>query len=446
MGQTHDFKAFLTDKVNLNQTRLSSLSGRVSAIENFLSGDEVFGEHVTEVIPQGSFAHGTIIRPVGKKEFDADVLVPMDEIEGWGASDYVQKLYEAFGRSATYRSMRSRNKRCVTIDYSGDFHVDVVPFVSRFGATYVTNRTTEQFELAAPDEFTEWLEEKNRITNGNLIKVVRLLKYLRDHKTRYTIPSVTLTAALAHHVRENAKILNPGAYTNVAATLRSLSDALSLQVSAHPYDAPYIRDPGTGRDLSDRWETHNYDNFRTRFMSYAAKISDACDEPDYDAARKVWRELFGPEFGTISESATVLASASSKSITPSTEQFLDRDLNIPTDLNSAYRFKTVGYVVPRTGFRDGPMPKRGDRVQKHRSLKFRIEASNVPEPFDVYWKIRNYGEEAEHAGSLRGDIHKDSGTRTWTESTSYVGHHYVEAMIVKNGVCVARSRQDVIVI
>ena len=141
-----------------------------------------------------------------------------------------------------------------------------------------------------------------------------------------------------------------------------------------------------------------------------------------------------------------MAASAHKVLAPSSEQFLDRDFRIPEVLNPAYRFKTVGYVVPRKGFRDGPLPKRGDRVGKNRSLKFRIEQSNVPEPYDVYWKIRNYGEEAERADSLRGDIHKDDGARTRSERTSYLGHHYVEAMIVKNGVCVAKSRQEVIVI
>lgn len=78
--------------------------------------------------------------------------------------------------------------------------------------------------------------------------------------------------------------------------------------------------------------------------------------------------------------------------------------------------------------------------------QFRIEESNIPEPYDVYWKIRNRGEEVETAGSLRGDIHEDSGNRNWTERTSYIGHHHVEAMIVKEGTCVAKSRQDVIVV
>ncbi|RYP87299.1 nucleotidyltransferase [Nocardioides guangzhouensis] len=446
MSRANDFKAFLKDKVNLNQTRLNLLSQRVAAIENFLIGDELFGEYVTELVPQGSFAHGTIIKPVGNKEFDADVLIPMEQVDGWAAKDYVQTLYEAFGRSATYKTMRRRGGRCVTIDYSGDFHVDVVPFVTRSGFTYVTHRITDEFELAAPDDFTEWLEEKNRITGGNLVKVVRLLKYLRDHKTRYTIPSVTLTAAIAYHVSESAKILDPDAYRNVANTLRTLSEELAVQIAAHPFTAPYIKDPGTGRDLADRWKDENYRTFRTVFTSYAAKIGEACDETDYSNAVKLWRDLLGDDFGTLAESASLTAASSTKSLVPMSERFLDRDFNIPERLNPDYRFKTVGYVAPRKGFRDGALPKRGDRVGKHRSLKFKLEQSNIPEPYDVYWKIRNYGEEAEQANSLRGDIHKDTGSRSWVESTSYVGHHYVEAMIVKNGVCVARSRQDVIVI
>ncbi|MFB0838758.1 cyclic GMP-AMP synthase DncV-like nucleotidyltransferase [Arthrobacter sp. E44] len=446
MSQSGDFRVFLKEKVNLNQSRLNLLSQRVTAIENFLSNDEVFGEYVVEVIPQGSFAHGTIIKPVGNKEFDADVLVLMDGVEGWEPSDYVQKLYEAFGRRASYRSMRSRKKRCVTIDYAGDFHVDVVPFVTLYGAPYVTNRNTNQFEPAAPDEFTEWLEGKNRMTNGNLVKVVRLLKYLRDHKARFAIPSVTLTAALAHHVSETARISDPDAYRNVANTLRTLSAALATQLAGYPHDAPCIIDPGTGRNLADRWQSHNYQTFRTRFASYVEKIDEACDESDYSKAVKIWRDLFGSNFGAIVEPASLTAAASIRPLVPASERFLDRDFAIPEALNPAYRFKNVGYVVPRKGFRGGPLPRRGDRVGKRQSLKFKIEKSNIPEPYDVYWKVRNYGEEAERAGSLRGEIQKDSGARNWIETTSYVGYHYVEAMIVKDGSCVAKSRQDVIVI
>ncbi|WP_051549449.1 SMODS domain-containing nucleotidyltransferase [Nocardioides sp. URHA0032] len=444
MTQTSDFRNFLTNKVNLNQTRINTLSAKVASLQTFLTNDEVFGDHVSELLPQGSFAHGTIIKPVGTRDFDADVLMPMDDVPGWSAADYVENLYTAFGRSNSYKTMRGRHSRCVRIDYSGDFHVDVVPFVTRNGATYITNRVKNEFQVSAPDEFTAWLEGQNRITDGNLVKVVRLLKYLRDHKSTYKVPSVTLTAALAHQVSDTATVLDPDAYKNVANTLRTLSSALSAQVDGYETVPPYIKDPGTGQDLTDRWKPENYIAFRDRFRRHATLIANACDAQTYAEALAIWRDLFGPDFG---ESVTLTAAVEAHyaAAPPATEKFLDKNFGIEERINPAYTVKAVGEVVPKKGFRNRPLPATGDLVDKYRDIIVRIKDCNVPEPYDLYWKVRNHGEEAEQASALRGDIHKDDGSKSRKESTQYVGRHYVEAYIVKDGVCVAKSRQPVIV-
>jgi hypothetical protein len=71
--------------------------------------------------------------------------------------------------------------------------------------------------------------------------------------------------------------------------------------------------------------------------------------------------------------------------------------------------------------------------------------TNVSEPYEVYWKVRNHGAEAETKRALRGEITKDAGQRTKTESTLYAGQHYVECYVVKNGICVAQAREPVII-
>jgi hypothetical protein len=78
----------------------------------------------------------------------------------------------------------------------------------------------------------------------------------------------------------------------------------------------------------------------------------------------------------------------------------------------------------RGGFRHYRLPANGDRVGKGRDLIFEIEACSVVAPYDVYWKVRNTGAEAELAGALRGEIRKGGATRT--ESTRYAGSHRVE--------------------
>lgn len=85
-----------------------------------------------------------------------------------------------------------------------------------------------------------------------------------------------------------------------------------------------------------------------------------------------------------------------------------------------------------------------NRVPKNRSIRFGAN-TNVPEPHDMYWKVRNGGEEAAAASELRGEIRKDEGQGIRVETTSYAGYHYVEVYVVKNGWVVATDRQGVIV-
>ncbi|WP_062135510.1 SMODS domain-containing nucleotidyltransferase [Demequina aestuarii] len=93
----HD--AFLKDVVNLRAAHLSQLEDRVAAVSRFIDRvDHPIGKHFNELIPQGSYAQRTIINPVGDRdELDADVLLDLDEVDGWVAADYVTELYKAFG-------------------------------------------------------------------------------------------------------------------------------------------------------------------------------------------------------------------------------------------------------------------------------------------------------------------------------------------------------------
>jgi hypothetical protein len=51
---------------------------------------------------QGSWAHGTIIRPVDGAEFDADLLVMVQPAERWTAADYVEELGKIFAGNGVY--------------------------------------------------------------------------------------------------------------------------------------------------------------------------------------------------------------------------------------------------------------------------------------------------------------------------------------------------------
>lgn len=162
MKLTEYFNNFLKSQVNLDDSRLNRLNGSVGAVTDFLRASPVFVDNFNDTIPQGSYAHKTIINPVHENdEFDADLLLCLEEIDGWEASDYVQELYVQFRASHIYRDKVSRRTRCVTLDYAGDFHMDVVPFLERHGQKYITNRSDNSFELTDPEAYNAWLDEKN---------------------------------------------------------------------------------------------------------------------------------------------------------------------------------------------------------------------------------------------------------------------------------------------
>ncbi|EDX74725.1 hypothetical protein MC7420_6203 [Coleofasciculus chthonoplastes PCC 7420] len=77
---------------------------------------------------------------------------------------------------------------------------------------------------------------------------------------------------------------------------------------------------------------------------------------------------------------------------------------------------------------------------RNKTLEFYIVDCNVPKPFQVKWKVRNVGKEAIRRNQIRGEILDDSENHRRIESSNFYGSHFVECYIIKNNICVARSR------
>lgn len=180
------FDVFLKDTVNLSQFKLDLLSDRVDAIYKALKDDDEIGSLILGKSPQGSWAHRTIISPVGTNEFDADFMLLMEENPDWADSPktYIEKVYSALHRHSVYKDMPySRKCRCVRLVYANSMHVDIVPYLTLSnGRQVIVNRDEDEWEDTDPEGFTAWMREKDTLANGNLRKVIRLMKYLRSQE------------------------------------------------------------------------------------------------------------------------------------------------------------------------------------------------------------------------------------------------------------------------
>jgi hypothetical protein len=172
------FNDFLRDSVNLNETRVTALENSIESIKQAVR-DSNWQPKIQSWMPQGSWAHKTIIRPVDQGEFDADLLVFVHPVDGWKAATYIEELYNAFKENGTYKDKVKRWSHCVTITYANDRKIDIAPCIlNRGGFTRleVYNRSTDEFERSEPRQYTDWLIEKNSLAGSNSFrKVTRLI-------------------------------------------------------------------------------------------------------------------------------------------------------------------------------------------------------------------------------------------------------------------------------
>ena len=288
-----EFKDFLRDEVNLNQSRLDDLNDRVRAVSRYLK-DNLPGYQKVE--RQGSYALGTIIKPVDDDdEYDADIQIVMNPNPDWDPKDYVNEIHRTLKENKTYEDKLRLKTRCVTVDYAGDFHLDVVPRVTKDGKHYVCNRLDNELEETDGTGYRDWFNEQSRITDGNLKRVVRLLKYLRDHKNNYTAKSILLTTLAGNTISPSDK--GTEAVSTVSDTLATVLTRMDVYLQQHPY-MPVIQNPVLPtEDFNRHWDQVKYANFRKRIRSHAQTAEKAKAEPSGEDSIRIWQELFGEGFG-----------------------------------------------------------------------------------------------------------------------------------------------------
>ena len=228
--------------------------------------------------------------------------------------------------------------------------------------------------------------------------------------------------------------------------LKHVTADLDAFLQGHP-SMPTIDDPGCpGETYNHRWGQEEYSNYRNWIHTYAEWIADAHDEPDREESIRKWRRILGTEFASLAMTAEKASRAHlARNDVSDTEQFITEHLGFPLALTSGYSVSLRARTDRRKGFRHYDLAFRGNVVGRQRKIRFDLRTNTVPEPFEIYWKVRNSGAEALDANCIRGQIVADNGTRQRVEPTAYAGRHYVEVYVVKDRCVVAMDHQEVIV-
>lgn len=292
MRHVDEFKKFLTAEVNPNQRQLATLSGQVKEVRNFLEGN-LRHSYIGSKI-QGSFVLNTIIKPTAGHSYDADVLVYLRTDNNKAPKDYINEVYHCFTQNSNYRNRAEKKTRSITLKYAKGFQMDIVPCIVQGQGEYIFNGKENRTEPTNGDGYREWFHKKARRTNGNLMRVTRLLKYIRDYKGNFEASSILLTTLISHTVNDNE---SKETFKTIPDTLLLTSERLNAFLKATP-DVNEVRNP-VSREIhfTNNWNQRDYSQFRKMFDVYTNKMGDAYREKDPQRSLSKWRALFGPNFG-----------------------------------------------------------------------------------------------------------------------------------------------------
>jgi hypothetical protein len=455
-----DFKTFMSETVNLNQTRIDRLEERVDTIKEFIR-DSDWEPHISSFIEQGSWAHDTIIRPVDGGEFDADLLVKVQAVDGWSAAQYVKELGRVFLDSGRYADKTVIFDYCVTVTYADECKIDIAPLVmdrEYQGTLEVCNKRKDEFQESRPVEYTQWIRERNGYSGSNSFrKATRLIKYIRDIKKRFSCQSVLLTTLIGERIGWFDKDSN--AFADTPSALQTIIGRLDDWLQARP-DKPEVPNPALPtEDFADLWNDTQYANFRNFVNKYRGWIDDAMDAATRADSIEKWRKVFGDEFakGENVKKAELSAVQHIGSLLKEGAAHLDNLVDSVIDYGITILpdwFKSPPHIhappwppaervsrnvqvtaeyANQKGGRAHPI-NSGERVPPKGGLWFDVSVNrfqSVPPDCFVRWRITNTGAVAMALKKGRGGFeHPTEGHRRW-EELQYRGVHMAEAFIVR---------------
>ncbi|WP_125558210.1 SMODS domain-containing nucleotidyltransferase [Pseudoalteromonas rubra] len=146
--------------------------------------------------------------------------------------------------------------------------------------------------------------------------------------------------------------------------------------------------------------------------------------------RKEWKKVYGKPFPSHSQKKNLVQANG--------EQFIEHsypDSNLKYEISIECEVKKESITHKLTNLLGSDSPLR-----KGFTLNFYIDEHNIPNTFELKWKVKNEGVQALELDCLRGEITNDDGSLRRTESTSFAGDHYVECYAIQDNKVVARDR------
>ena len=430
---------------------------RYEAVAAWLSEeDSPMRAYTPELYPQGSFRLGTPIRPLlANDEFDIDLVCQLNiKKESTTQKDLKALIGDRLKADGDLKTIVKERRRCWQLVYGKRFHLDVLPAIpdaERPGTSILlTDKDLARWQFSNPIGYADWFYARMgpqlaqlrealakaaaasiedipewRVRTPlqravQLLKRHRDLRFAADPDNRPVSILITTLAARAYRQQ-------PQTYEALLHIVRDMPRFIENREGKW-----WVANPvHPGENFADKWnETPRKKDAFIEWLKAAETDLVALADHNGAAAPDVATRKFGLGSGN-------LMALKPLSNVPGLADFSHKAPVLWREaISGRCSVSATVYPALKKGRKLWDLRARG--VPKGIALKFTAE-TNVAAPFDVYWQVVNTGAEAATRQQLRGDFSEHQKGIVHWETTAYAGTHWVEAFVVKNGVCVARS-------
>ncbi|GJQ60990.1 MAG: DNA polymerase III subunit delta' [Melioribacteraceae bacterium] len=354
----------------------------------------------------GSYGKKTNIRPA--RDIDLIFKMPDDKFEQYdnhesnGQSNLLSKIKNILGDKYPSSSIKAFGK-VVVVEFSNSRHnVEVLPSFEQDDGTFKIPNSADggSWEVWDPRNEIEKINSSDSKSNGNTRKLVRMIKKWEE-LCSVKIKSYQIEDFVMQFLDDNNY-----EFTDTQELVKDFFSFLIDEI-----------------DESQK-------SFAETAQKRAQKAIDYYNKNKELKAVSEWKKIFGSDFPS---QGAVKSESKDNRYYSDKEEFIEEIHEV--SFNDIY-FVKINCYVRQDGWRTRLL-RNMPFLLKRKKLEFFVESTNIPEPYSVKWKVRNYGEEALRRDDLRGQIWPDTGKRTRTENSKYMGTHYVECYIIKDNRCIA---------
>ena len=429
-----------------------------------------FACHNPRAYVQGSFRLGTVVRPITDADhYDIDLVCQLGlEKEKTTQADLKSLVGDRLKVRADLKAILTPSRRCWNLDYGENFHMDVLPCLQNLerkpDGILLTDTQLTRWQKSNPIAYANWFRDRMRVAFDQrrmiLAKAMqadveavpewqvrtplqRAIQLLKRHRDLYFAKdldnrpvSIIITTLAAQAYINQLDLME-----SLTAVIKSMPRFITQKDGRYIVQNPVEPD----ENFADKW--NEKPTLRKAFMGWMERA-----ERDFNALpNKTPAEaarLLMPMLG----SGTLQMAAKGLGLSIEQRGFAvpNRAEPVVPALASASHVEKPHWPERLSGkvsvhggiylkkhhnkklwdLSNRPLPKRV-------AIKFTAK-TNVREPYTIKWQVVNTGNEALEVGQLRGDFYDGTGNARW-EDTLYAGTHWVEAFVIKDGTCVARS-------